>query len=236
MTYSKNRDDLVRQFIAYANDDGIKIIVHGFAYNDMTPRSITVKKKADYAVKQKWNLRNIVNKPLDELAKSISEYVFRYPKFTCQMDFDDWHKKIGEAFVKSFNKCIKQYHDAEGKRIYKDIGFGKAQKIINMTFKYLFCCPDVSANVDLDKFSFCHMALDKFTYNEGFYKKAVHSFKKYKGVIKSWSNLSFDEYALIQKDIRDYLSSSDNMKYKDPTSNALNAFEAEFYVWDEYHS
>lgn len=38
---------------------------------------------------------------------------------------------------------------------YKDLGtYGKAQKIINMSFKYLFCCED--AEEHYAHFQYCH--------------------------------------------------------------------------------
>jgi len=39
---------------------------------------------------------------------------------------------------------------------------GQAQKIINMSFKYLFCCADIR-NSKLSHFTWCHMPLDSVT-------------------------------------------------------------------------
>ena len=39
---------------------------------------------------------------------------------------------------------------------------GQAQKIINMSFKYLFCCADIREN-KMSHFTWCHMPLDKVT-------------------------------------------------------------------------
>ena len=39
---------------------------------------------------------------------------------------------------------------------------GQAQKIINMSFKYLFCCEDIRES-KMSHFTWCHMPLDKVT-------------------------------------------------------------------------
>jgi len=39
---------------------------------------------------------------------------------------------------------------------------GQAQKIINMAFKYLFCCEDIREN-KMSHFTWCHIPLDKVT-------------------------------------------------------------------------
>ncbi len=93
--------------------------------------------------------------------------------------------------------------------------YGKAQKIINMAFKYLRCCCD--AGKYPDHFKFCHMPLDSFTLT--WYKRKTDDKKNY-----TWSKIHPEEYREIQKTIRNYLQKSENN---------LSPLELEFIVWPE---
>ena len=63
--------------------------------------------------------------------------------------FDDMHKDLCVNLIQNFR--------AEN----ADVSYGQAQKIINMAFKYLYCC-----NYDdemKERFKVCHMPLDSFS-------------------------------------------------------------------------
>lgn len=63
---------------------------------------------------------------LDEIGEGILEYFTVLEPATSQEEFDVLHEKLCNTWTKHFNdKLIGAY--------------GKAQKIVNMTFKYLFC-------------------------------------------------------------------------------------------------
>lgn len=93
--------------------------------------------------------------------------------------------------------------------------YGKAQKIINMAFKYLRCCEDPKGHPD--HFKFCHMPLDSFTLT--WYKRNTEDKKNY-----TWSKINPEEYRKIQTTIRTLLQKS---------GNNLSPLELEFIVWPE---
>lgn len=109
--------------------------------------------------------------------------------------FDCWHEEaISAAFVHSFN--------------WK---YGQGQKVLNMAFKYLFCCRDFREEKK-EYFKFCHMPLD--TYTLAWYQR--RSADKTKLV---WSKLDYDKYIKIQNEVRNYIDKNQT------------ALEAEFKVW-----
>lgn len=121
--------------------------------------------------------------------------------------FEAGHKKLCEIWCGEF----------EGKEEDDDSIFGtygKAQKIINMAFKYLFCCDDAS---DFrNHFKYCHMPLDTGTLT--WYKRKVDQKKK----DYTWSKIKYEEYIKIQGDIRDYLNETEE-----------KPLEKEFTIWPE---
>ena len=100
----------------------------------------------------------------------------------------------------------------------KRIKYGKAQKIVNIAFKYLYLfCDIVPGNPG--HFTFCHFAIDSITL--AWYKDKIDS----NCAVGNWSDMTYGEYIDIQKNIRAYISK--NMPDKTP-------FEAEFEIWSEY--
>ena len=91
---------------------------------------------------------------------------------------------------------------------YSDAKYGKAQKIVNMMFKHLYCMnfgKDTDNWLVLDErfFTHCHLTLDSFTL-EWFYREVVvnwYNKKKigdrgdqiHKGKFDSWSNLGYSD-------------------------------------------
>lgn len=129
--------------------------------------------------------------------------------------------------------------------------YGKAQKIVNMTFKNAYCLQHNEIKEDqFEKyFEYCHMPLDSITLE--WFKRTQTWLKDYcknghskgscdflcKYLPESWSNMKSDDsgnrygYETIQKKIRDYLKeyAAENIatKYlKDYTP-----LQAEFFVW-----
>ena len=112
--------------------DDYERIVSGPAYKDFTPRTIAGLKKEKIQSALNW------------LAKELFDYIH-----SVDTDFEVWHKNTCLAFCEKINLC------------HGRIPYGKAQKIVNMSFKYLFCLND-SQKYDT-KFKGCHMALDQYT-------------------------------------------------------------------------
>ena len=149
---------------------------------------------------------------LYELAQKFVDY-FKAPAPATQAEFDKWHKETCEWFVKEFNARVMSPSG------YKDIEYGKAQKIVNIAFKYLYLfCDIVPGNPG--HFTFCHFAIDSITL--AWYKKYIDP----KCSVGNWSDMDYGEYIEIQKNIRAYISK--NMPDKTP-------FEAEFEIWSDLY-
>lgn len=83
----------------------------------------------------------------DAIVKEFKAY-FTNPA-PCEKKFKESHKRLCNAWINSFE-------DGSSLGTY-----GKAQKIVNMTFKYLYCCTNID-NFE-NHFKYCHMPLDSFT-------------------------------------------------------------------------
>lgn len=229
MDYSAKWEDLVSNFgYGFIDDEEqYKIIVKGRAYFDMQPRTIDGLeefRKEDYNNKK-------LNDIFDGLAYSLYSFITSEDEMDVE-EFDKWHKKLCENFCEEFNKLT------EG--AVKPISFGKAQKLVNVSLKYIYCLKGAEKYVS--KFRHCHMILDRYTYSEGFYVKKVipwlndncdcksNGIKK--SALTSWSNLEYEEYDAIQNNIRKFLAGTS--KYVDASGNKLTPFQAEFYIFNEY--
>lgn len=109
---------------------------------------------------------------------------------------------------------INEFHD------YK-MTFGAAQKIVNLTFKYLYCFTQFK-NQYYDKFSPCQMVLDSFILS--WFKRNVDK-KKIVGIKhdETWSGLNdYSRYSNIQLLIERYVHGKDL---------GLSVLEYEFILW-----
>lgn len=152
--------------------------------------------------------------------KNLTDKFIAYFKVTApvtQTDFDKWHKDTCDWFLDEFNKKVMSPSG------YKNIEYGKAQKIVNVAFKslYLFCgiLPGEPSH-----FTFCHFIIDRYTllwYNKIVcIKCGLPIFKK------PWRDMNYSEYIKIQENIRKFLGAQ-NKYFQNP-------FLAEFEVWSEY--
>lgn len=124
--------------------------------------------------------------------------------------FDEWHKAVCTEFLTLFNE--------DNKKRYQPVAYGKAQKAVNMVFKYLYCYDGADKYIDEGYFDYCHMPIDNLTLN--WYKKEV----AYPPADCAWGDLKYGAYIEIQTNIRNYLEGSSSPL---PSSG----LEAEFYVW-----
>ena len=143
----------------------------------------------------------------------IKKFVAYFSKI--EEDFDKWHHEACEIFL----NVLKKY--------YCDAKYGKAQKIVNMMFKHLYCMnfggsKDNLLVLDEDYFLNCHLTLDSFTL-EWFYREVVGKWynKKdvkdrgdqiHKGNFDSWSNL---EYSTTKNDYTRYTEVKYSCKNED---------------------
>ena len=79
---------------------------------------------------------------------------------TNQTDFDNWHHTTCEDYRNHMNS----------KGFSFVMTYGRAQKVLNMTFKYLYCTSAYKADVE-NIISYLHMTLDGYTLR--WYKEVV---------------------------------------------------------------
>lgn len=192
------------------------------AYIDMSPRTL---KSNDSENKQSLN-----SQMKETLFIRLAEEIVNYMKNGVD-DFEEWHRILCNSFIEDFAKILK---NADKKP--KDATYGKAQKIINMTFKYLYCFDD--ANKYNERFKPCHMALDSYIlnwvnswfiekYNQGKSKKEKLS-KSGVRQLPKWSSLNYNaendgvpQYIEIQNAIKKQVE----IYYNKPP------IEVEFEIW-----
>lgn len=226
------------------------------AYIDMTPRTIDnlglaflngIKKgNANYGMKTnllKWKTDEI-NKVKDWLASELVE-VFKNGVFD-----NNIHEKLCKDFISEFQAAIRMLNSSinkfpQGKIIDpKLITYGKAQKIVNMSFKYLYLFDDTfdeSGNCKYPQiFDHCHMAIDAKIL-DWFEKNDKGSASNYS---VTWSNMNYIEYQAAQKSIKSYCGQNSQSiqnsywsafpwtKSKPPFGNTTLPFYAEFYIFD----
>ena len=134
-----------------------------------------------------------------------------------QLDFDEWHHETCEEYCKHMNAYI------HSQGFDFSMTYGRAQKVLNMTFKYLYCTSTYKADVE-KIVPYLHMALDGYTLR--WYKEMVVKYINYnrpKGVAKlkvgdisDWSKMNESgkhQYSDIQKGIREYLKKETYYKY-----------------------
>lgn len=136
-----------------------------------------------------------------------------------QVAFDDWHRKTCEAYCKHMNQ-----------QFAFSMTYGRAQKVLNMIFKYLYCTAQYKTKVDQIT-PFLHMTLDGYTLR--WYKEVVVKYindhlpkgvKKLKaGVVSDWSKMDQGAYIDIQYRIKNYLQSASDYQY---TINASITYES----------
>ncbi len=195
------------------------------AYIDMTPR--TIKGLADIHNKT-------FNEAFDNILSELADRFINYFKsaIKSETEFDNWHKDVCEKFQEDFNNLLENYNKETSQ-----ISYGKAQKIVNMTFKYIYCFDNnINSDYFSDYFKYCHMTLDSYTLNWFLedvrnWVKENNDFKFNKKEIHAWSNLregNYNDkfsYLWIQTQIRAYL--------KQQTKYPTTPFYAEFIIWQE---
>lgn len=133
--------------------------------------------------------------------------------------FNEKHKELCECWTNEFGEI-----DANLAK------YGKAQKIVNMTFKYMYCWyykhpSKRGQEEDKKKFQSCHMTLDSYTLN-WIYDRTYKEERKKISFTKSvkWSSLD---------SVEDYLGIEELAKKAiERVFGEMPAIEAEFLIWD----
>lgn len=161
----------------------------------------------------------VLKKLAEDIAKEgLCEYIIDWfeQKYSDYNDYNTWHKK---ACAKALPVINKYYKNKDG----SDVCYGKAQKVVNMTMKSIYClvCNDDTAfNEYGHLFDECHIPLDSYT------MKWHH---KYYKTDTKWSNLDETEYYEISANIaRIFADGTVTEFYKKYTP-----LQAEFFIWEE---
>jgi len=168
-----------------------------------------------------------------------------------EMKFDEWHHEVCRGVLEKL------------KRIYIDIHYGKAQKIVNMTFKYLYCIE----SIDEKYFIHCHIPLDSIIlhwiwseretlqkkYDFASLKKDYERIKSddqrkaqnidriKQSLFKEWSNLDYEDTLVVNNE-KDNKVSYTYMFYqkllrdycKGYPSLSYTPLQLEFFVWAQF--
>lgn len=172
-------------------------------------------------------INNIYTK--DEPEREIAENLtFKYKLAIISKCFLDKYKSA----MNELNKLISKVQNSDTYKYTIDvenIKYGKAQKIVNMTCKYLMLFSDAS---DYQKvFQQCEMPLDSkiLEYYNNTIVTSLNESKnsKIQRCNTAWSNLEYDEYEDIQKNIKEFCESNKN------TDLNLTGFPLidEFTIW-----
>jgi hypothetical protein len=196
---------------------------------DLIVKLFTDSKDKDDTCQETTNkdieINNIYTK--DKAERKIAENLtFKYKLAIISKCFLDEYKSA----MNELNQSISQVSNSDTYLIDVDnIKYGKAQKIVNMTCKYLMLFSDAS---DYQKvFQQCEMPLDSKIL-EYYNNTIVTSLNKSKNskiqrCNTAWSNLEYDEYEDIQKNIKEFCESNKN------TDLNLTGFPLidEFTIW-----
>lgn len=149
----------------------------------------------------------------DAIGAEIKTGVEKSYSIAKQEDFDELHTKLCRFCTKQFEEC--GYF----------IKYGQAQKIINMAFKYLYCCEDATEGI----FTYCHMPLDSFVL-----KWCSDCSLSEKCNEDAWSKLEEGKYVRIQQGIRTYLKKGKTyMVGGNEVELPKTVLDAEFIIWPE---
>lgn len=127
--------------------------------------------------------RNKINRGKQIIADMLQEYFNSKPR---KLDaFDKWYDSI--LSNSSTNTALT---------------VGQAQKIINMSFKYLFCCQDIR-DTKMAYFSWCHMPLDYVILNNlgmrGLVWNSINDRELYTMIVE-YSRRKYENCNLLLKD------------------------------------
>ncbi len=209
-----------------------------FAFPDITPRTMKRDITEAKITNNFYELPNVlIEHKRDDDSSAFGNMIeawFERPKeYVDKEEFDALHHKACETVIDFLEKAGYNKDSCT---------YGKAQKVVNMTFKHLRCMK--GAEKKEEWFQHCHMALDSFTLEWLKRTKDKGQSKIVKGKVDSWSAIQYADgqecysktdkngkeheyysYTELVKTIRDIIPPKDYSR--------LTPFEAEFYIWPE---
>ena len=217
---------LIDDFVAYFKKKGGKYKY----FKSLANRSIKSSEDINFAIISVFNsgvpFQTGKQKYKDHVSggylKSISDKIDEYFNVrhkagdtTTKKEFDELHEELCQLFLD------------EAKKLGKAYAYGNAQKLINMTFKYLACFKDYPAFAAL--FDYCHAPIDSIILEQfkgvgvpNILKDVLTHKYSYRGRDYPWTQLDKDAYLSLVEDYRNKIDSVD------PNCSAL-CFD--FYNW-----
>ena len=148
---------------------------------------------------------NVKDSAIRDISFGIGEYV---NGLRTEQSFDSIHHELCELWTNRFNGELGAY--------------GKAQKIVNMSFKYLYTYYYQSDDKRLERLSDCHFTLDSYTL-EWLNICGVADKPAFLDSETCWSRLNINAYEAIQEYSTRCISE---------VVPGLNRIKAEFLVWE----
>lgn len=198
------------------DEEGIKVAIKR-AIADFTFRTETKSVVEQMGVESLYKYLSDDFSP-NNFVDCFVKYFFSDELITKQEDFDAWHNSQCNRFLKAL------------KGIYPKLAYGKAQKIVNMTFKNAYCLPDGEKQNDEKRYKYCHMPLDSFTLE--WVARNIENIddgELRKGRISPWSKLS-NEVDTQNHYTYQQIASAICGYFKDKGETPLMA---EFHIWRE---
>lgn len=238
---SENGKKILKQF--YFNEEGIKIAIKRALgdFTDRTEKLATESGGKSLGVEEKFKLLCATGNTQTEesFVKKFVDYFFHQSvELENQDAFNKWHHEMCKKFLAVI-----------GPKYQGGLNYGKAQKVVNMSFKNAYC---LKGPHNSEKYyRWCHMPLDSITLEwvgrtQASIKKEESAYLR-KGRIPSWSKMNYEKedsfknsegkcyygYKEIQDAIFTYFDEDEYVE-KNPATKYLisyTPFQAEFFVW-----
>ena len=212
-------------------DDVIMFAINK-AYLDMQPRTI----------KGLGKVTDFKDCICEMLKNEFAEYFYQTKKD--EEEFKLEHHRMCKNFLKYANEKLRQ-HGVE------ELSYGKAQKVVNMIFKYLYCTKEYGEEKK-EYFSYCHMPLDSFSL-EWIYRALIknnENIQEYENIqqllgdgvftkkdkyikkdaIGSWSSLEYRP-KFANKCTYSFYEELLEKEFVSKYNRRISALELDFYVW-----
>lgn len=180
--------------------DDIFSIVSGSAYKDMTPRHL----------KGIGNYKNEKAEIFNYITDQIVDY-FSQPAMH-KDEFDHWHKVLCEEICRRFSTLPNI-----------ELKFGKAQKLVNITFKCLYCFIDADSKTE--HFKYCHIPIDS---------NVIKWCAKNAGIKRpstAWSSMEYNDYQEFEESLYLWLNSKENTDCRDDDGTPYSLLQLDFEAW-----
>lgn len=232
----RNECDAFRKYIPQATANELQILQEKEDERDTTIQEAAIRAAVLRAYNDAKRTMHGINsahreEAKDKIIKEIADYFsMEKPEPPENAEsFDKIHQSICKAWMEVFRDS--------------SLGtYGKAQKVVNMAFKYLYCYAYGDESLE-DYFRFCHMPLDSFTL-EWFKRNVAKNLNDFKpDKLLPWSKLEnsdSNEYTFTitengkQKEYYTYdFYKNCIRKYIEDNHIELTPLQLEFVIWPE---